>query len=79
MPNPVALAEQLFLNALGWARRQQVLSWELRGIMSLARLRRNQGRIAEAGSLLAPVCGRFTEGFAIADLKTTKTLLDDLA
>jgi hypothetical protein len=29
--------------------------------------------------LLAPVYGRFTEGFATADLKAAKALLDDLS
>jgi hypothetical protein len=32
-----------------------------------------------AHDLLAPVYGRFTEGFATADLKTAKALPDDLA
>src|SRR5262249_61766927 len=64
------VAERELLKALDWARRQQALSWELRSATSLARLRRNQGRIAEARSLLAPGYGRFAEGFATADLKT---------
>src|SRR5262249_23764714 len=73
------VAEQAFHEALGWARRQQALSWELRSATSLARLWRNQGRIADARGLLAPVYGRFTEGFATFDLKTAKALLDGLA
>src|SRR5262249_49782584 len=43
-----AVAEQAFLDALDWARRQQALAWQLRSAMSLARLRRNQDRIADA-------------------------------
>ena len=46
--------------------------------MSLARLRRQQGRPQEAVALLAPILGWFTEGFDTADLKEAKTLLDDL-
>ena len=46
--------------------------------MSLARLRRDQGRRAEARDLLAPVYGWFTEGFDTPDLKEAKALLDDL-
>jgi predicted ATPase len=46
--------------------------------MSLARLLRDQGRSAEALALLQPVYNRFTEGFATADLKVAKTLLDAL-
>ena len=46
--------------------------------MSLARLRRDQGRRAEACNLLAPVYGWFTEGFDTADLKVAKALLEEL-
>ena len=73
------VAEQEFLEALGWAHRQQALSWELRGATSLARLWRNQGRIADARGLLAPVYDRFTEGFGTADLRAAKQLLGELA
>jgi hypothetical protein len=45
---------------------------------SLARLRRQQGRQQEAAALLAPILGWFTEGFDTADLKESKTLLDEL-
>jgi predicted ATPase len=77
-PNAIEAAEQHFLQSLEWARRQQALSWELRTATSLARLRRNQGRIAEARNLLMPVYARFSEGFGSADLKTAKALLDEL-
>jgi predicted ATPase len=47
--------------------------------VSFARLRRDQGRGAEARDLLAPVYGSFTEGFDTPDLKEAKVLLDELA
>jgi len=47
--------------------------------MSMARLRRDQGKRDEARELLAPVHGWFTEGFDTVDLKEAKTLLDELA
>jgi predicted ATPase len=50
----------------------------LRAAVSLARLRRDQGRDAEARDLLAPVYGWFTEGFSTPDLKEAKALLDEL-
>jgi predicted ATPase len=53
--------------------------WELRATTSLARLRRDQGRCAEARELLAPIHEWFTEGFNTPDLKETKALLDELA
>jgi predicted ATPase len=74
-----AAAADHFRQALDWARRQGALSWELRAATSLARLLRNQGRSADATALLQPVYGRFTEGFATADLKAAKALLDDLS
>jgi len=46
--------------------------------MSLARLRRDQGRKADARDLLAPVYDWFTEGFDTLDLKETKALLGEL-
>ena len=71
-------AEELYLKALGIAAEQEAKLWELRAAMSLARLRRDQGRGAEARDLLAPIYGWFTEGFDTQDLKETKALLDEL-
>jgi len=71
-------ADELYRKALSIAREQEAKLWELRAAMSLARLRRDQGRRAEARDLLAPTYGWFTEGFDIPDLKDAKTLLDEL-
>jgi predicted ATPase len=72
-------AEELYRKALGIAEEQGAKLWELRAAVSLARLRRDQGRHAEARDLLAPVYGWFTEGFDTPDLKEAKALLDALA
>jgi predicted ATPase len=71
-------AEELYRKALSIAEEQGAKLWELRAAASLARLRRDQGRPAEACDLLAPVYGWFTEGFDTADLKAAKALLDEL-
>jgi predicted ATPase len=71
-------AEELYRTALSIAREQEAKLWELRAAASLARLRRDQGRCAEARDLLVPVYGWFTEGFDTADLKQAKALLDEL-
>jgi predicted ATPase len=71
-------AEELYRKALNIAEEQAAKLWELRATMSLARLRRDQGRRAEARDLLAPVYGWFTEGFGTPDLKDAKALLDEL-
>jgi predicted ATPase len=71
-------AEELYRKALSIAREQEAKLWELRAAASLARLRRDQGRRAEARDLLAPIYGWFTEGFGTPDLKEAKALLDTL-
>jgi predicted ATPase/DNA-binding winged helix-turn-helix (wHTH) protein len=76
---PGAAVADHYRQGLDWARRQGALSWELRCAASLARLLNNQGRSADATALLQPVYYRFTEGFATADLKAAKALLDDLS
>jgi non-specific serine/threonine protein kinase len=68
-----------FTRALDWARRQNALSWELRAATSLAQLWQDHGRSADAAALLQAVYDRFSEGFATADLKAAKALLDDLS
>jgi predicted ATPase len=72
-------AEELYCEALSIAKEQEAKLWELRAAVSLARLRRDQDRRAEARDLLAPVYGWFTEGFDTPDLKEAKALLDALA
>jgi predicted ATPase len=64
---------------LSIAKEQEAKFWELRAATSLAHLRRDQGRPAEARDILAPVYGWFTEGFDTADLKEARALLDELA
>ncbi len=71
-------AEELYRKALSIAAEQEAKLWELRAAVSLARLRRDQGRRVEARDLLAPVYEWFTEGFDTQDLKEAKALLDDL-
>ena len=71
-------AENFYRKALSIAEEQEAKLWELRAAVSLARLRRDQGRRAEARDLLAPVYGWFSEGFATPDLKEAKALLGAL-
>jgi predicted ATPase len=78
-PQPdAAKAQAYFERALPVAHAQQAKSWELRAAMSMARLRRDQGKRDAARDLLAPVYGWFTEGFDTLDLKEAKALLDEL-
>jgi predicted ATPase len=66
-PPPTSIAEE-----------QGAKLWELRAAASLAGLRRDQSHPAGARDLLAPLYGRFTEGFDTPDLKEAKALLDVL-
>ncbi len=71
-------AEELYRKALSIAGEQEAKLWELRAAVSLAQLRRDRGRQAEARDLLAPIYCWFTEGFDTPDLKEAKALLDEL-
>jgi predicted ATPase len=71
-------AETCFRPALTVARRQQAKAWELRAAMSLSRLWQRQGKGAEAGALLAPIYGLFTEGSDTVDIQEAKALLEAL-
>ncbi len=71
-------AEACFERALAIARAQQAKSWELRAATSMARLWRDQGKLCEARSLVAPVYGWFTEGFDTLDLREAGALLGEL-
>ena len=75
----VSEAEAAIEQGIDVARRQNAKSWELRGAMSLARLRQQQGRPAARGGRPARPNPRLvTEGLATADLKDAKALLDKL-
>jgi predicted ATPase/DNA-binding winged helix-turn-helix (wHTH) protein len=77
-PTEAASIETLFLESLDEAHGQGALFWELRTGISLATLWRNNGRLAEAGSLLRPIHERLTEGHATADPRAAQALLLEL-
>jgi tetratricopeptide (TPR) repeat protein len=74
----VEAAETSYRQSLDWARTQQARSWELRTATSLAKLLQQQGRVAEARSLLIPLYGWFTEGFGTRDLVHAREVIDTL-
>jgi predicted ATPase len=78
-PGAAAAAEDHFRRALDLARRQGALSWELRAATNLARLWRDQARSKEAHELLVSVYDRFTEGFATADLRAARSLIEEMS
>jgi class 3 adenylate cyclase/predicted ATPase len=78
-PSDSEQGEQHLRRALVMASESGLRLTELRAATNLARLRRDQGRRAEAHDLLSPVYGWFTEGFDTLDLKEAKALLEELA
>lgn len=75
----VAQAEACFHQSIKIAQQQKAKSWELRAVMSLARLYQNQGKREEARDLLAQVYDKFTEGFDTVDVREAKELLNELS
>jgi predicted ATPase len=75
---PLSEAESCFHRAIEIARQQQAKSFELRAVMSLARLWQQQGKRGEGRAILEEIYGWFTEGFDTADLKDARALLDEL-
>ena len=70
--------EACFRCAIDVSRTQSAKTLELRAATSLARLKSDRGKNAEARDLLAPIYGWFTEGFDTLDLKEARMLLDEL-
>jgi predicted ATPase len=71
-------AEAWLLRSFNQAKSQGDLSWELRTAMSLAKLMSKQGRVEQGRTLLADVYGRFTEGFATADLQEARRQMENM-
>jgi predicted ATPase/class 3 adenylate cyclase len=72
-------AEHCLKSAIALAQEQEAKFWELRAATTLAVLWKQQGRRAEAHSLLAPVFSWFAEGLSTADVKGAGALLAGLA
>lgn len=74
-----AEAEACFRRGIEIARERRARSLELRSATSLARLWRDQGRIAEAQRVLRSVYDGFDEGRDTRDLEDAAALLAELA
>ncbi len=73
-----AAAESSLARAIELARTQQARTLELRAALVLAKLRRTQGRDAEAGVLLQPLAEWFSEGHDLPELCEAHAILDSL-
>jgi len=77
-PPAISEAEKSFREAIEVACTQEGKWWELRAMVSLARLLRDTNRPDEARTMLSEIYNWFTEGFDLPDLKDAKSLLDEL-
>lgn len=76
-PEDHGTAACCFRKAITLARTQQAKLWELRASTSLCRLLLRDGERIEALSLLAPICGWFTDS-KMRDLAAARVLLGEL-
>ena len=76
VPRDERRAEVLFREAVARARQQNSLSMALRSALSLHRLLANRERAQEGEEILRQIYGRFTEGFATADLLQADAVLN---
>lgn len=78
-PTIVAKAEGCFNESIKIAQQQQAKSWELRAVMSIARLYQDLGKQDQARSHLTRIHDSFTEGFDTVDLREARVLLAELS
>jgi serine/threonine protein kinase/tetratricopeptide (TPR) repeat protein len=71
-------AERCFQQAIDIAKQQQAKSFELRAVISLARLWQKLDKRDDALRMVEGVYGWFTEGFDTPDLKEARALLKEL-
>jgi predicted ATPase len=69
-------AQQCFEQAMGLARQQSALSFELRAGLELARVWLDRGEVRPAHDLVEPIYGKFSEGFATPDLVVARSMLE---
>ncbi|MDB5480909.1 MAG: Signal transduction response regulator Disease resistance protein Tetratricopeptide [Caulobacteraceae bacterium] len=77
-PGSVSQAQQVFSSALGIARSDGALFWELRTATSYAQFLRNLGRWDEARALLSATLDQFRSSCECGDISEARRLLGEL-
>ncbi len=77
-PSNPAAAEEAFRTALTIAKQQGARSWGLRGALSLARLYKSTGRLADAYAVLAPALEGFSPTLEMPEIAEAQALLAEL-
>jgi predicted ATPase len=78
-PSRASAAEDSLQKAIASASARRAKALELRATTSLARLWLRQGRKDDARQALDEIQRWFTEGFDTADLRTARTLINELS
>ena len=77
-PDAAAARETALRTAIATAQAQRALAWELRAAVDLARFLREDGRDAEAATVLAGCIGAFAAESDTPDLRAARDLLGSL-
>jgi hypothetical protein len=70
-----AKGESLIRQAISLAETQHAALWQLRAVISLAKLLRQRKRVDEAREILGPVLDKFVEGLDTPDVSEAKQVL----
>ena len=72
-------AERSYQDAISTAQRQNALMLELRAVMGLCQLKKQQEKLQEAHSLLSDICSKFSEGWCSPELENAQLLLSEIS
>jgi tetratricopeptide (TPR) repeat protein len=79
IPGSFTEADESLRQSLTCAREQSAKSWELRAVVTRARIQIQQGNYRSARKSLAHIYDQFAEGFETVDLRNARELLASLA
>ncbi|KAI9130785.1 adenylate/guanylate cyclase domain-containing protein [Acaryochloris sp. CCMEE 5410] len=72
-------AEHSYQDAIATAQHQNALMLELRAVMGLCQLKKQQEKLQEAHSLLSDICSKFSEGWCSPELENAQSLLSEIS
>lgn len=71
--------ERAYDDAIAIAQHQNALMLELRAVMGLCQLKKQQEKLQEAHSLLSDICSKFSEGWCSPELENAQLLLSEIS
>lgn len=73
----IGQAERLYKNAIAIAQQQSAIMLELRAVVGLSQLKKQQGKLQEVHSLLSDICSKFSEGWHFPELQNAQSMLNE--